>query len=76
MEALINTRRDSRLEGSPRRREKTVMITCSSNQIYLYLSHYISFNIHGLEMDVKAILLNRVIVEKAHVEQPQDFEVY
>jgi hypothetical protein len=53
-----------------------MMTTCSSNQIYLYLSHYISRSIHGLEMDVKTVLLNRVIEEEAHVEQPQDFEVY
>jgi hypothetical protein len=53
-----------------------MMTTCSSNQIYLYLSHYISCSIHGLEMDVKTVLLNRVIEEEAHVEKPQDFEVY
>jgi hypothetical protein len=76
MEALIDTRRDSGLEGSPRRRKKTMMIACSSNQIYIYLSHYISCSIHGLEMDVKTVLLNRVIEEEAHVEQTQDFEVY
>jgi hypothetical protein len=28
--------------GFSRRREKTMMIACSSNQTYLYLSHYIS----------------------------------
>jgi hypothetical protein len=49
MEELIDTRRDSGLEGSPRRREKTVMATCSNNQIYLYMSHYISCSIHGFE---------------------------
>jgi hypothetical protein len=49
MEALIDTRRDSGLEGSPKRREKTMMTTCSSNQIYLYLIHYIFCSIHGLE---------------------------
>ena len=37
-----------RIRGSPRRREKT-MIDCSSNQTYLYMSHYIFYNIHGLE---------------------------
>jgi hypothetical protein len=35
MEALIDTRRVSELEGSPRRREKTMMIAFSSNQIHL-----------------------------------------
>jgi hypothetical protein len=30
MEALIDTRRDSKLEVSPRRREKTMMTACSS----------------------------------------------
>ena len=39
----------SRTKGSPRWREKTLMIACSSNQTYLYLSHYISCNIHGFE---------------------------
>jgi hypothetical protein len=37
----------SRTKGSPRWREKSMMIACSSNQTYL--SHYISCNIHGLE---------------------------
>ena len=46
---MIDTRRDSRPEGSPSRREKTTMTTCSSNHIYLYLSHYISCSIHGLD---------------------------
>jgi hypothetical protein len=73
MEALIDTRQDSGLEGSPRRREKTMMTSCSSNQIYFYLSHYISCSIHGLEMDVNIVLLNIVIQEKSHVEQPKDF---
>jgi hypothetical protein len=76
MESLIDTRRDSRIEGYPRRREKTMIKACSSNQIYLYLSHYISCSIHGLEMEVNTILLNRVIEEEAHVEKPQYFEVY
>jgi hypothetical protein len=35
MEALIDTRQDSEPEGSPKRREKTMTIACSGNQIYL-----------------------------------------
>jgi hypothetical protein len=45
----MNTRQDLGLEGSPKKREKTMMIACSSNWTYLYLSHYISCSIHGLE---------------------------
>jgi hypothetical protein len=46
------------------------MTSCSSNRIHLYLSHYISCNIHGLEFtsdECKTVLLNRVIEEEAYI---------
>jgi hypothetical protein len=39
----------SRTRGSPRWREKTMVIVVPVNQTYLYMRHYIVCNIHGLE---------------------------
>jgi hypothetical protein len=69
METLIDTRRDSGLEGYPIRREKTMMTTCSSNQIYLYLSHYISFSIHGNLVWIQATWCRASHVQQKHGEK-------
>jgi hypothetical protein len=79
MEVFIDTMQDSGIEGSPRRREKNMMTTCSSNQIYLCLSHYISCSMHGLEFTsdgCKDCSSHGVIEEEAYVEKSQGFEVH
>ena len=48
------------------------------NQTYLYMSHYIVCNIHGMEFYIRWMqrLFSRIIEQRAYEEQPQGFKVY
>jgi hypothetical protein len=64
-------------KGSSRWREKTMMIACSSNPTYLYIISFtlsMGWSLH--QMNVRTVLLNRVIEQEAYVEKSQGFEVY
>ena len=65
----------SRTKGSPRWRERTMMIACSRHtSTWAIISSAISMGWSLHQINVRNVL--RIIEQEAYVEQPQGFEVY
>ena len=69
---------DPELEVLPDGGRRLWRLLVPLNQTYLYMSHYIILNIHGLEFYIKwmQILFSREIEQRSYEEESQDFKAY